>query len=89
MNDKTKFEDFLFENWQTIEIQRATRGCIIQKSFIIKGQEYCIIARFSQNNGYVAGYLVDEDGTAIVNGKGFEIDVFIEHLKLSLKELRK
>lgn len=89
MTEQTLFENFIFEHWKTLSIERERRGdSIISKRFSHhSGLTYDITARFSKDGCYCGGYLTDENGTAIVNGSGFPVHTFINHLKIALKGL--
>ena len=88
MNDKTRFEDFLFRKWKTICIEHLRNGDTIYcKDFTKNGKKYCIITRFSGSGGYCHGYLTDEDGIALVDGYGFMLTTFIDHLSIALKSI--
>lgn len=91
MTEQTLFENFIFENWRTVSIERERRGdSVLSKSFSHhSGRSYYITARFSKEGCFCGGYLTDDNGTAIVNGKGFPIHTFIDHLKLGLKAIDK
>lgn len=88
--EQTLFENFIFENWKTVSIERERRGdSVLNKRFSHSGQTYYITARFSKDGCFCGGYLADDNGTAIINGTGFPIHTFIDHLKLGLKAITK
>ena len=83
MSDKTVFEDFLFKKWKQVAYSYENNGdVVISKNFVKDGNEYCIIAKFSKQENYCGGYVCNSSGEAIINGRGFDIDEFIDFIKL-------
>lgn len=90
MNDKTRFEDFIFKKWKTAEIEYQKNGdTLYYKGFSRNGKTYAITARFSCSGNYIKGYLTDEDGYTIVNGNGFSCNSFITFLQRGLTTILK
>lgn len=83
MSDLRVFEDFLFKRWKQAVYSFKNNGdIVISKIFVKQGNKYCIIARFSKQENYCGGYVCNSSGEALVNGRGFSIDEFIDFIKL-------
>lgn len=86
MKDKIKFEDWLSKKWQTYFVKKERNGdFVINKDFVKNGESLYITARFTKQDDFCCGYLTNSDGLALVNGKGFTVDEFIEFLNIALK----
>ena len=79
------FKDFIFDNLgKEFSVKKYGNDSIIGTAFKKAKKEYYLIARFSKDGLYCGGYLANEKGEALVNGKGFSLESFLELVKLEI-----
>lgn len=83
------FKDFIYDNLGTTFTEKKHGSeTLIAKRFSSKRIGYCLMARFDKYGNYCYGYLVNEMGTALVDGKGFSIESFLNLSKGAIKEIK-
>lgn len=87
MREIQVFRDFISEIGLTWHERLQKNDTIIQKDFKRKGKTYTLIARFDKNGEYIHGYLVNNNGIALINGKGFDFESFLSFAKAEIKAL--